>query len=125
MFTKNGLLEIISLHHNATYTLVNLGKGDTLLGATKLNRDVDEHRILKASEVQTALAPYYLIKLDLSHYDQSHEALLKQWNILGPPTYLFLNKQQQEIRSLRLTGAFSQQELLQQLASLSKAKDSN
>ncbi|MDT1913515.1 thiol:disulfide interchange protein, partial [Acinetobacter baumannii] len=70
-----------------------------------------EHRILKASEVQTALAPYYLIKLDLSHYDQSHEALLKQWNILGPPTYLFLNKQQQEIRSLRLTGAFSQQEL--------------
>lgn len=84
-----------------------------------------EHRILKASEVQTALAPYYLIKLDLSHYDQSHEALLKQWNILGPPTYLFLNKQQQEIRSLRLTGAFSQQELLQQLASLSKVKDSN
>ncbi|MFX4774256.1 hypothetical protein ABTC11_19835, partial [Acinetobacter baumannii] len=48
--------------------------------------------------------------------------LLKQWNILGPPTYLFLNEQQQEIRSLRLTGAFSQQELLQQLASLSKAK---
>ncbi|EXT80344.1 protein-disulfide reductase DsbD [Acinetobacter baumannii] len=84
-----------------------------------------EHRILKAPEVQAALAPYYLIKLDLSHYDQSHEALLKQWNILGPPTYLFLNKQQQEIRSLRLTGAFSQQELLQQLASLSKAKDSN
>ncbi|EXT38533.1 protein-disulfide reductase DsbD, partial [Acinetobacter sp. 25977_8] len=81
-----------------------------------------EHRILKAPEVQSALAPYYLIKLDLSHYDQSHEALLKQWNILGPPTYLFLNKQQQEIRSLRLTGAFSQQELLQQLASLSKAK---
>ncbi|KAE9903346.1 thiol:disulfide interchange protein, partial [Enterobacteriaceae bacterium TzEc051] len=41
-----------------------------------------EHRILKAPEVQMALAPYYLIKLDLSHYDQSHEALLKQWNIL-------------------------------------------
>lgn len=41
-------------------------------------------------------------------------------------TYIsLLNKQQQEIRSLRLTGAFSQQELLQQLASLSKVKDSN
>ncbi len=83
-----------------------------------------EHRILKAPEVQTALAPYYFIKLDLSHYDQSHEALLKQWNILTTNLSL-LNKQQQEIRSLRLTGAFSQQELLQQLASLSKAKDSN
>ena len=79
-----------------------------------------EHRILNAADVQKALAPYYLIKLDLSHYDQSHEALLKQWNILGPPTYLFLNQQQQEVRDLRLTGAFSQQELLQQLESLSK-----
>ena len=83
-----------------------------------------EHRILKAPEVQAALAPYYLIKLDLSHYDQSHEALLKQWNILGPPTYLFLSPEQKEIRALRLTGAFSQQELLQQLASLAKLKDS-
>ncbi|MCU4549635.1 protein-disulfide reductase DsbD [Acinetobacter pittii] len=83
-----------------------------------------EHRILKASEVQSALAPYYLIKLDLSHYDQSHEALLKQWNILGPPTYLFLSPEQKEIRALRLTGAFSQQELLQQLASLAKFKES-
>lgn len=83
-----------------------------------------EHRILKAPEVQSALAPYYLIKLDLSHYDQSHEALLKQWNILGPPTYLFLSPEQKEIRALRLTGAFSQQELLQQLASLAKFKES-
>lgn len=83
-----------------------------------------EHRILKSSGVQSALAPYYLIKLDLSHYDQSHEALLKQWNILGPPTYLFLSPEQKEIRALRLTGAFSQQELLQQLASLAKLKDS-
>ncbi|ENU10889.1 protein-disulfide reductase DsbD [Acinetobacter calcoaceticus] len=83
-----------------------------------------EHRILKAPEVQSALAPYYLIKLDLSHYDQSHEALLKQWNILGPPTYLFLSPEQKEIRALRLTGAFSQQELLQQLASLAKLKES-
>jgi len=60
----------------------------------------------------------------LSHYDQSHEALLKQWNILGPPTYLFLSPEQKEIRALRLTGAFSQQELLQQLASLAKLKES-
>ena len=62
-----------------------------------------------------------LIKLDLSHYDASHQVLLSQWDILGPPTYLFLNPQQQEIRSLRLTGAFQKMELLQQL-SLFKGK---
>ena len=79
-----------------------------------------EHRILKDAEVQQALAPYYLIKLDLSHYDASHQALLNQWDILGPPTYLFLNFQQQEIRPLRLTGAFKKNELLQQLTTLDR-----
>ncbi|TCB76617.1 protein-disulfide reductase DsbD [Acinetobacter sp. ANC 4173] len=74
-----------------------------------------EHRILKSAQVQQALSPYTLIKLDLSHYDASHQQLLNQWDILGPPTYLFLTPQQQEIRGLRLTGAFSEAELLQQL----------
>lgn len=77
-----------------------------------------EHRILKDAEVQQALADHYLIKLDLSHYDASHQALLAEWDILGPPTYLFLNPKHQEIRSLRLTGAFQKQELIQQLAAL-------
>ncbi|OTG92260.1 protein-disulfide reductase DsbD [Acinetobacter sp. ANC 3813] len=74
-----------------------------------------EHRILKSASVQQALAPYYLIKLDLSHYDETHQVLLNQWDILGPPTYLFLDEQHQEVRGLRLTGAFTQDELLQQL----------
>lgn len=77
-----------------------------------------EHRILKDSEVQHALAPYYLIKLDLSQYDLSHQNLLNQWDILGPPTYLFLDQQKKEIRALRLTGAFQKSELIQQLAAL-------
>lgn len=74
-----------------------------------------EHRILKSAQVQQALSTYTLIKLDLSHYDASHQQLLNQWDILGPPTYLFLSPTQQEIRGLRLTGAFSETELLQQL----------
>ncbi len=75
-----------------------------------------EQRILKNPSVQHALAPYFLIKLDLSQYDQTHQALLNQWDILGPPTYLFLDDRHKEIRGLRLTGAFSQKELLTQLA---------
>lgn len=77
-----------------------------------------EHRILKDAEVQHALVPYYLIKLDLSQYDLSHQNLLNQWDILGPPTYLFLDQQKKEIRALRLTGAFQKSELIQQLAAL-------
>ncbi|WP_312309029.1 protein-disulfide reductase DsbD [Acinetobacter variabilis] len=77
-----------------------------------------EHKVLKAAAVQQALAPYFLIKLDLSQYDATHQTLLNRWEILGPPTHLFLDTQQQEIRSLRLTGAFSGAELLAQLQRL-------
>src|SRR5690606_31741482 len=80
-----------------------------------------EHRILKSAQVQQALASYFLIKLDLSQYNASHQMLLNQWEILGPPTYLFLNEQQQEIRGLRLTGAFSEAELLAQLQRLAQS----
>ncbi|WP_227509872.1 protein-disulfide reductase DsbD [Acinetobacter sp. NCu2D-2] len=77
-----------------------------------------EHRILKDQIVQQALAPFVLIKLDLSQYDQAHQALLNQWEILGPPTYLFLDASHQERRELRLTGAFTKAELLKQLEKL-------
>lgn len=52
----------------------------------------------------------------------NHEALLKQWNILG---YLRISFKQAaaRIRSLRLTGAFSQQRAFTTAsASLSKLK---
>ncbi|WP_174660530.1 protein-disulfide reductase DsbD [Acinetobacter sp. 10FS3-1] len=79
-----------------------------------------EQRVLKSATVQQALAPYVLIKLDLSQYDAAHQSLFNQWEILGPPTYLFLNGQQQEIRGLRLTGAFNEAELLAQLKRLAQ-----
>ncbi|ALH96671.1 thiol:disulfide interchange protein [Acinetobacter equi] len=82
-----------------------------------------ENRILKSAKVQQELQAFYLIKLDLSDYDVTHQALLNEWDILGPPTYLFLNAQQQEIRGLRLTGTFTEEKLLEQLGKLKNIKD--
>lgn len=84
-----------------------------------------EQQVLTSSTVKQALAEFYLIKLDLSHYDSSHQALLNQWEILGPPTFLFLDAQQQEIRSLRLTGAFNESTLLNQLQQLQTTQESS
>lgn len=77
-----------------------------------------EHKILKREDVQIALRPFYLIKIDLSQYDDSHQNLLKQWEVLGPPTYLFLDQDHQERRDLRLTGEFETDQLLHQLGQL-------
>jgi thiol:disulfide interchange protein DsbD len=81
-----------------------------------------EHHILPQPQVQQALAPFYLIKLDLSQYDASHQALLSQWDILGPPTYLFLDTQHRELRGLRLTGEFKIAGLLQRLQQLAQKR---
>lgn len=77
-----------------------------------------EHKILKQADVQQALQPYYLIKFDLSQYDPSQQTILSTWDLLGPPTYLFLNTAHQEQRELRLTGEFHADTLLTQLAAL-------
>ncbi|WP_228285919.1 protein-disulfide reductase DsbD [Acinetobacter rathckeae] len=79
-----------------------------------------EHGILKQASIQKALQPYYLIKLDLSKYNASQQNVLTQWQVLGPPTYLFLDASHQERRDLRLTGEFEQNKLQIQLAALAQ-----
>jgi hypothetical protein len=42
-------MEIISLHQSSTLQEVHLGKGTSLLGASKADYEVDEHSIMKAT----------------------------------------------------------------------------
>ena len=48
-FTKNGEAEVISLTYSPTHEVCDLGKGTTILGAKKANHQVDEHKVLSAS----------------------------------------------------------------------------
>lgn len=75
-----------------------------------------EKEVFPRSDVQTALKDVYLIKLDLSQYDASQDVILKKYEILGPPTLLFMSPQAQEMRGLRLTGTFKADSLLEQMS---------
>src|SRR5690606_38526480 len=55
-----------------------------------------EKEVIPRSDVQTALQNVVRIKLDLTHYHPSQDELLKEWQILGPPTFIFLNAAHQE-----------------------------
>ncbi len=77
-----------------------------------------EKEVIPRSDVQTALQNVVRIKLDLTHYHSSQDELLKEWQILGPPTFIFLNAAHQEQRELRLTGSFSATHLLGKLQQL-------
>lgn len=77
-----------------------------------------EKEVIPRSDVQTALQNVVRIKLDLTHYHPSQDELLKEWQILGPPTFIFLNAAHQEQRDLRLAGSFSVAHLLGTLQQL-------
>ena len=74
-----------------------------------------EKEVLPREDVQMMLKDVVRIKLDLTRYHQSQDQLLKDWQILGPPTFIFLDENHQEQRDLRLTGTFTAQQLLKQL----------
>lgn len=92
VFTKNGLLEVVSLHHNTTHALVNLGKGNTLLGATKLNMEVDEHETLKATNGNIDLIKVMTLLNGVSEILKSYKvnkiASYNIWSQHGTETYL-------------------------------------
>lgn len=75
-----------------------------------------EQQILPRQDVQAILQNTQRIKLDLTDYDESQDHILQQWQILGPPTMLFINGQGQEYRDLRLTGAFTAEDLKSRLS---------
>jgi len=77
-----------------------------------------EHEVLPREDVQDALRNIARIKLDLTNYHSSQDELLKQWQILGPPTMIMLDVSHQEQRELRLTGTFSAAQLLARLEQL-------
>ena len=60
------------------------------------------------------------IKLDLTQYEASQDIILKQWQILGPPTVLFLAPNQKEQRDLRLTGTYTAVQLIQNIQKLNR-----
>lgn len=78
-----------------------------------------EKEVFPRADVQLALQDIYLIKLDLSTYNASQDLILKQHEILGPPTLLFIDQQGHEVRHLRLTGTFKADILLEKISQLS------
>lgn len=71
--------------------------------------------VFPRADVQQALKDFYLIELDLSNYHESQDLILKEHEILGPPTILFFDPSGHEMRQLRLTGTFKANQLIQQL----------
>lgn len=74
-----------------------------------------ENEVFPRVDVQQSLQDVYRIKLDLSVQNKSQDFILKEHEILGPPTLLIFDVGGVEIRKLRLTGTFKAKVLIEHL----------
>nr|WP_314914732.1 protein-disulfide reductase DsbD [Acinetobacter harbinensis] len=81
-----------------------------------------EREVLPSARVQQAIQNVTRIKLDLTQYEPSQDVLLKQLQVLGPPTLLFLQPNQHERRNLRLTGTYTAAQLIENVQQLTASK---
>ncbi len=76
-----------------------------------------EHFTFTKPEVQSALAGMVLLQADVTSNDEIDKALLRRFNIIGPPAILFF-REGQEVEYLRLFGFKKADDFIQHIARL-------
>jgi thiol:disulfide interchange protein DsbD len=69
-------------------------------------------------KVKEHLKEYSLLQIDVTKNNANHKALLKHFNLYGPPAILFFDKQHSEIRSYRIVGYKNASQMLDHLKTL-------
>ncbi len=62
---------------------------------------------LQDQRVREALADFIVLKVDLTANNADTQALLSHYNVVAPPTFLFINAAGNELHNLRLVGETS------------------
>ncbi len=63
--------------------------------------------VLKDPQVKSALNDFVVVKVDLTANNAATKALLRRFNVVAPPTFLFINAKGSELDTLRVIGEAS------------------
>jgi thiol:disulfide interchange protein DsbD len=69
-------------------------------------------------KVKEHLAEYRLLQVDVTKNNAEHKALLKHFNLYGPPAILFFDKQHNELRTFKIVGYKNASQMLDHLKML-------
>lgn len=76
---------------------------------------VMERKVFRKPEVAARLARLHLVQADVTANNEADRALLKRFNLLGPPTIVFFDRDGREISQARLVGKKDAEEFLAHL----------
>ncbi len=77
-----------------------------------------EDTLFKDPTVKEALQNFTVVKIDLSANNAQTKAILQHYNVIAPPTFIFLNAEGHEQTKLRLVGEVSAKEFLNAVNSI-------
>ena len=80
-----------------------------------------EASTFKDPKVLAALKDFVVVKVDITANNSQEKALLRTYNVVAPPTFLFFNKQGVELTKLRLVGEVNSNDFLRHLGLVSAA----
>lgn len=87
-----------------------------------------EKNVFQSADVQKYLSGFVLLRANVTNNTADEEALLKDYQVIAPPTVLFFNAQGKELYSQRIIGEVNSTEFLAKLVMVEKAntqKDNN
>lgn len=74
-----------------------------------------EQQVLYTPEVLHQLSNFYWIKLDMTAFNEHHKTFLADYQLFGPPAFLFFGFNGEEIPEARIVGEMNQQQFLAHL----------
>lgn len=77
-----------------------------------------ERNTFAEPEIQTLFAQLQPLQADVTENDETDQALMKKYGIIGPPAILFFDRSGNELRGFRLVGYFEPEEFAQHLRRL-------
>ncbi|HSW71727.1 MAG TPA: thioredoxin family protein [Gammaproteobacteria bacterium] len=63
-----------------------------------------EKKVLSKPEVQNSLRRFVVLRADVTENTPFIQALFKRYQVVAPPTFLFFNRQGQEVMEKRIVG---------------------
>ncbi len=81
-----------------------------------------ERDVFSSSEVIGQLEPWRLVRLNVTNFNTQAEALLKKFDLIGPPAVLFFSPDGSELTKYRIIGGVSKKQFLIHLSQIKDEK---
>jgi thiol:disulfide interchange protein DsbD len=126
IFSKNQAAELV---HTKIKTLAEIQKAlaDTSGKPIILDFYADwctsckimENEVFSKIDVQKALQNFRMLQVDVTDQNVENQKIMRHFEIIAPPTFVFFNQYGKEITELRMVGEASTQEVLKHLDKVS------